>query len=379
MEGLINNPSRADGVGSSTSSSGSQVFQTESELCAPALLAQFQLLTAAEWLKMSCINSQLRAWFERSDVWQAAFYLSAWRSEDEQDENDLAQMSMPVLRSIATKMMRVANRRPIQEKLLFPTFPASSPLRLQKHGSFHVLQQGTADKDHLGMATGKARVRSHLGCKLWGACELFCSHLERGRENWAAGLSDWLCLGSDVIELGCGMGLLGVAISRLCSPKSVLLTDNMQSCISLSRATAALNLPGSDCKVSPVNAELLNWSEKVKPHARAAFDVVVASDVSYQLDLVDDLWKTIAAVLRPRGAVIIGHIDRTPSSTERLFSRATKCGFWLAHNHDLHAVQDPPQTQARLCPGMLLVFTRLPRVKPVKVRSQTASGLDVMD
>lgn len=77
---------------------------------------------------------------------------------------------------------------------------------------------------------------------------------------------------------------------------------------------------------------------------KGAFDVVVASDVAYSLELVEPMWRSVKALLRKhRGTFIAAHMDRTPSSTARLLSCAKRHGFNLKHEHDLFALQIQPR------------------------------------
>ena len=87
----------------------------------------------------------------------------------------------------------------------------------------------------------------------------------------AAGFVD--VRGKRVLEIGCGLGLPGIACSAA-GAAHVSLTDVSLDSVELARRNAALN--GLD---GVVEAYSLDWDE---PHDAAKFELIVAADVCYE-------------------------------------------------------------------------------------------------
>jgi predicted nicotinamide N-methyase len=92
--------------------------------------------------------------------------------------------------------------------------------------------------------------------------------------------------GKDVVELGCGTGLLGIC-TKLAGAKSAVLTDRSVMVLELARENARLNELGAGQEVSFAQVE---WSSRESGAGSvgdvACADVVVASEcVHYALDM----------------------------------------------------------------------------------------------
>lgn len=101
----------------------------------------------------------------------------------------------------------------------------------------------------------------------------------------------------DVIELGCGVGGVGIA-AALAGARSVLLTDFQPKSLELAQAAAEANGVGDR-----VSTRLLDWKDpswagldSFEP------DLILASDVLYSRDLASSLLDIVAELLlrRPR-------------------------------------------------------------------------------
>lgn len=150
---------------------------------------------------------------------------------------------------------------------------------------------------------------------------------------WASApcLVDWLAKdsarieqyarGKRVIELGAGLGLVGTALSKL-GATHVTMTDLPQQ-LPLLRQNLAANFAREECdeesdegrreeeeedvgdggrgvyRGGAVVATALPWgAERLPPpHAEQRFDLIVATDVTYDAELVPPLAKTIFALL----------------------------------------------------------------------------------
>jgi len=296
-----------------------------------------------EWMVMASVSSAAKELLQRPALWQAACRLSVMKSGDEQDGcvNDVAQWAPGALCAVAAWMSRVCASRTPLDLLVGKRFPLLSPLCLHSHCAFEYLQ--------IDSAVLEVRRAAMIGAKMWEAGMLLCALLARDETTWPAGLERMK--GSSVLELGSGLGLVGVAVARHCRPATMVLTDAEPSCLKLAEVTIILNqLPVL------VTTSVVVWGKRTGPLWRTA-DVVVASDVAYSLELVSDLWRTVAAILREEGTFIVAHLDRTPSSTKRLLEEAAQHRFELIHRYDLWALQEDPRLGHSM-PALLLVFHR---------------------
>jgi predicted nicotinamide N-methyase len=86
--------------------------------------------------------------------------------------------------------------------------------------------------------------------------------------------------GQRVVELGCGLGVSSLAAAR--AGASVLATDAEAEALELVEQNAADN--GLD-----VETEVVDWSDPARLVAQAPFDLVLAADVLYEDDAVEQL------------------------------------------------------------------------------------------
>lgn len=126
-----------------------------------------------------------------------------------------------------------------------------------------------------------------VGQKLWPASVAFARML--------TGAASAQVKGRDVVELGCGLGCVGIA-AALAGAKSVVLTDFQPKSLEYALASADANGVG-DC----VSTRLLDWTAPPDDVGAFPFDVVLGSDVLYDKDLTRSLVGVVASlVARPR-------------------------------------------------------------------------------
>lgn len=114
--------------------------------------------------------------------------------------------------------------------------------------------------------------------------------------------------GKPMIEFGCGTGIGGLAMMLFDDmsiiPSSICFTDNDPD---------ALNLCQRNCRLNEVHDALysileLNWGKD--DHIAEMFDVALATDVLYDVDLIEPLFKTASKCISSKGVFILSHIPR---------------------------------------------------------------------
>lgn len=115
--------------------------------------------------------------------------------------------------------------------------------------------------------------------------------------------------GSDVLELGCGLGLAGVAAAL--NGARVLFTDFEPDALAFARANHALNLGGEGRTL------LVDWRA---PPSGLSAPLVLASDVLYERRFLDPFLATLVRALAPGGSAFVAEPGRAVAegAVERL-------------------------------------------------------------
>lgn len=104
--------------------------------------------------------------------------------------------------------------------------------------------------------------------------------------------------GSRVLEIGCGLGTVGIA-AAMAGAKSVLLTDT--DAASLEAAQASANLNGVGPVVSTAEIDICNY-DAAELAAFGPFDLVLGSDILFNGELTPRVAALIAEVFGARQA-----------------------------------------------------------------------------
>ncbi|MEZ4775363.1 MAG: methyltransferase domain-containing protein [Bacteroidia bacterium] len=118
------------------------------------------------------------------------------------------------------------------------------------------------------------------------------------------GLADYLlrsgiCRGKTVLEIGCGLGLPGIAAAR--SGGQVILTDYLPDALEVTRLVWKMNIP------TEPNLRLLDWRY---PDSAMASDILLASDVVYEERNIEPLLQAFDTLLNPGGTIIFSDPGR---------------------------------------------------------------------
>ncbi|MBT3342952.1 MAG: methyltransferase domain-containing protein [Gemmatimonadetes bacterium] len=168
-------------------------------------------------------------------------------------------------------------------------------------------------------------------------------------EIWpaAVGLSRWFVQHApestsvDIRELGCGLGLVGVALAR--SGWRVEATDYVEDALVL----AAHNARSNGVAEYRHRVAYLDWSHPVGE----VCDCLVASDVAYEKTLHPYLLRTLRQLLRPGGRLYLS--DPRRPAAQPLFEALRDLGYeherhtvdveWqsLTHQIDIHRLRKP--------------------------------------
>ena len=111
--------------------------------------------------------------------------------------------------------------------------------------------------------------------------------------------------GHEVLELGCGLGLSGIAAALCANPKQVFLTDHDPAAVRLARLSAKIS--GVSTLVRTGEMDWLQREHWAK--FENGFDVAIAADVIYEPEAVVPVAKVLAHVLRPGGRFLLADTE----------------------------------------------------------------------
>lgn len=145
-----------------------------------------------------------------------------------------------------------------------------------------------------GVVKVAQRKRLGIGHQVWPAATKLCAYLAEHP----------LPSGATVLELGAGVGLVGLALAADATAPKVVLTD-LEEVLPTLRASVELNAP--DVQARAAVAPLAWGSADVDSAAVRAASVVVAADVVYDAALYEPLASTLEALLL-RGNVEVAYV-----------------------------------------------------------------------
>ncbi|KAL4424743.1 hypothetical protein ABPG77_000086 [Micractinium sp. CCAP 211/92] len=134
-----------------------------------------------------------------------------------------------------------------------------------------------------------------IGLDIWPASIALCRYLAAHPQ---------LTEGLEVLELGAGMGLVGLLAAAL-GASAVLLTDYEPEVLSHLASNAALNGLQRRCSCAR-----LDWSAPevgLAAGQRGRWRLVLAADVLYASAVVQPFINTLRLALHPHGVALIGH------------------------------------------------------------------------
>ncbi|ETW05757.1 hypothetical protein H310_03444 [Aphanomyces invadans] len=139
-----------------------------------------------------------------------------------------------------------------------------------------------------------------IGGKLWDSSLILTAYLAAHPEVIA---------GQHVIELGSGLGLIGLACAALSSAASVVLTD-IDDVVPLLEYNVRLNDLQDEASVRP-----LWWGTSIE-HLSAPYDVVLMSDVVYDPFGYEPLIASLRDLTTPSTTILMGHRSRHPQEKQ---------------------------------------------------------------
>ena len=113
--------------------------------------------------------------------------------------------------------------------------------------------------------------------------------------------SDRIGPASEVLEIGCGLGLPGIVAGK--KGAKVTFTDYMEDALEFARENWELN----HASLEDAKFQMLDWRN---PDSSLAADILLASDVAYEQRAFEPLLHTFEAMLKPGGVILFSEPGR---------------------------------------------------------------------
>ena len=140
-----------------------------------------------------------------------------------------------------------------------------------------------------------------------------------------------------VLELGCGCGIVGIAMAQTIPDCSVMLTDLPDTEEIVKRNISSMNPAIS----STALFEPLNWEAELPSKVREkALDMIIAADCTYNPDTAPDLVRTIAALIARSPKAIVVVSMKTRHSSEAIFFELMSAANLVQASHSTVPLPD---------------------------------------
>ena len=163
--------------------------------------------------------------------------------------------------------------------------------------------------------------------------------------------------GAAVLELGCGVGLAGIAAALTGAPRSVTLTDNDPLAVELSRLGAERSGVGGVCTCAVRDwTDLASWPE-------CGYDCVLGADIIYESAACEAIAALLERTLRVGGSFVLAD-GRGRRNRRRLWELLLEGGGFELESEERHeAVTDvtdsPIEPGSDAAPVVLARFTKV--------------------
>ena len=133
--------------------------------------------------------------------------------------------------------------------------------------------------------------------------------------------------GRRVLELGCGTGIVGLALLKVATPLSLVLTDGNPSAVALAQENITRNAPTTP----GVSCCRLRWSSEediasvLKHHG--GFDVVIGAELLYFNIVVSELVDAVIRIASQDGIFLHSHLCRKEGQLAEVVSLCRRRGW----------------------------------------------------
>jgi precorrin-6B methylase 2 len=178
--------------------------------------------------------------------------------------------------------------------------------------------------NHLSLCSSQDpqfEVACRTGLRVYEGSRACCSLMELSSFSSMVGMSHV----ENVIEIGCGCGLVGILYKILFPQSRILLTDGERLAVERTKRNVVKTF-GSEA----VNTEVFSWDVTSASNLVArygAFDLCIGCELIYFKVSLDSLLDTISALLKPDGLALLVHVPRIEGGGRRVSEAAQRKGL----------------------------------------------------
>jgi predicted nicotinamide N-methyase len=223
---------------------------------------------------------------------------------------------------------------PFQEDV--ETLPANKRLRYDEDGDVE-LKRPRDQAEYITITHSMATPLRDVGLQLWLGAFLLCDFVVHFHSYFT---------GVGALELGCGPGLVGIALAKFARPAPLFITDAFEKVLALTQQNLELNVGHNSGRV-----RLLDWAHELREGPAAgqdsgAFDwtasdmadlegvkYLFASDVIYDDSLVDALFLQLKTLLTNGRILYMSMEKRYNFSVDELAVAANGYKRFLSYVH----------------------------------------------
>lgn len=143
-------------------------------------------------------------------------------------------------------------------------------------------------------------------------------------------ISSATCKKLNVIELGCGCGMVGIGLAQIVPDCSVLLTDMPEA-----EEIATRNIANMNPAMSSLSTFMrLDW-ELPLPNAveNRTFDIIIVSECTYNTDTIPALVRTLSALNRKSQKAVVLVSTKVRHSSESVFFELMEDAKFVKASH----------------------------------------------
>eukprot|EP01124_Arcella_intermedia_P015937 TRINITY_DN22485_c0_g1_i1.p1 TRINITY_DN22485_c0_g1~~TRINITY_DN22485_c0_g1_i1.p1 ORF type:complete len:240 (+),score=42.20 TRINITY_DN22485_c0_g1_i1:26-721(+) len=176
------------------------------------------------------------------------------------------------------------------------------------------------------------------GLKIWEGASALCEYLLTNKQQF---------IGKSILELGSGVGLVGIFTALLLPNQKIVLTDANSDALTVLSRNLSNNVPASSPQPDVIK---LDWEEDKSNFIAQypdLFDYIIGSDIIYSKESVIPLLSTIQTLLKPNGKAIIMYISRGKRVDEHFMASSKEFNFNIIRTDFKEESQN--QDQVYLC------------------------------
>ncbi|KAG8193464.1 hypothetical protein JTE90_023716 [Oedothorax gibbosus] len=156
----------------------------------------------------------------------------------------------------------------------------------------------------------------------------FVAESTTGLQTWEASkyLSEW-CIknhfvleNKSILELGSGIGLLGITVLKFCSPSKYMFSDKSWAVLNKLAANIKINFENADNL--PIEQHQLVWTTMNDEDAQRLLpDVILGADLVYDADMIESLVHALkTTLLNSSSCAYIANTIRNPETNEKFLN-----------------------------------------------------------